>query len=85
MFWIQLLILVYLLISSVALLIFAYKKFLQYLSPAKGYIASACLIIGLLAFDLVLYNFTTDRISQLKGQQSQTEVFSGTINTYESM
>jgi|GEM_PF-5230891 len=69
----QIFIVLYLLVSSMALVYYLYKNFLQYLTPVKGYLAGSLLVLSILSFDFFMFNFTADKITQLH-QQNNTEI-----------
>ncbi|WP_281615868.1 hypothetical protein [Flammeovirga sp. SubArs3] len=53
--------LIYLILSNIAIIVRMYRSFLQYLSPIKGY-ASMILIIGVLgAVDYYVFDITSDK------------------------
>lgn len=66
----QIFILIYLAVSSAALVIYLYKKFLQFLTPIKGYVAGSLLIVFLLTFDMAMFSFTSAKITNLNQQNS---------------
>lgn len=65
MIWL-LLILIYLLVSNIAVVVKLYRSTLRYFSPIKGYAASIALIIGLLAVDYVVFSFAYKKIEDSK-------------------
>lgn len=69
----QIFILLYLLVSSAALVFYLYNKFLQYLTPIKGYLAGSLIVLSILSFDLFMFNFTADKIDKLS-QKGNTEI-----------
>ncbi|NLR90584.1 hypothetical protein [Flammeovirga agarivorans] len=53
--------LIYLILSNIAIIVRMYRSFLQYLSPIKGY-TSMILIIGVLgAVDYYVFDITSDK------------------------
>ncbi|WP_020526158.1 hypothetical protein [Flexithrix dorotheae] len=75
MIWIfEFFVLVYIIVSSIALVVYAYKRFLQYLTPLKGYVVSLLLILTLVSFDFVVFNFTNQKIDDLKNQQETVDM-----------
>ncbi|MBT30871.1 MAG: hypothetical protein CMO01_14530 [Thalassobius sp.] len=66
----QIFISIYLAVSTAALVIYLYKKFLQFLSPIKGYIVGGLLIVSLLTFDLAMFSFTSAKITNLNQQNT---------------
>ncbi|MEH0156632.1 hypothetical protein V6R21_21010 [Limibacter armeniacum] len=70
MFWIyHSILIIYLLLSSTAIIIRVYRSFLQYMPPIRGYVISGALITALLLVDVMVYNLGSDKISQYAGQQ----------------
>ncbi|KXX72460.1 hypothetical protein AVL50_02335 [Flammeovirga sp. SJP92] len=53
--------LIYLVISNIAILFKLYKAFLQYFSPLKGYASIALIVVTLGAIDFYVYDVTSDK------------------------
>jgi len=64
----QIFIVLYLLVSSVALVLYLYNKFLQYLTPAKGYVMGVLIVLSILSFDFFMFSFTAEKINELNQQ-----------------
>ncbi len=69
----QIFISIYLLVSSVALVLYLYNKFLQYLTPVKGYLAGSLIVLSILSFDFFMFSFTAEKIDKLN-KQVNTEI-----------
>lgn len=61
----------YLLISSVALVVFLYRKYLQFLSPKKGYMMGMLSLALILSFDVGMFTFTSFKIKEWKKKSVQ--------------
>lgn len=53
--------LIYLVISNIAIIYKLYKTFLQYFSPIKGYASIAIILITLGAIDYYVFDVTSDK------------------------
>jgi DNA phosphorothioation-dependent restriction protein DptG len=59
----------YLLVSSIALMMFLYRKFLQFLSPKKGYMIALFFLAVILTFDVSFYAFASFKIKEWQAQE----------------
>ncbi|AZQ61581.1 hypothetical protein EI427_04855 [Flammeovirga pectinis] len=53
--------LLYLAVSNIAIILRIYKSFLQYMSPAKGYLTIALLLSSLGGIDYYVYEVTSEK------------------------
>ncbi len=58
-------ILLYLLISNLAVVAKLYKSSLKYMSPVKGYIASFFIVVSLLTIDYFVFDFASKKINSM--------------------
>ena len=61
----------YLLVSSIALMMFLYRKFLQFLSPKTGYLIALFSLGVILTFDVSFYAFASFKMKEWQAQEKR--------------